>query len=49
VPLPGQSGICRVNVEVPAGMPSGRTALTLEISGPNGNLTSNTASIGVEN
>jgi uncharacterized protein (TIGR03437 family) len=49
VPLPGQSGICRVKVEVPAGMPSGRTALTLEIPGPDGNLTSNTASIAIEN
>ena len=49
VPLPGQSGICRVNVEVPAGMPSGRTPLTLESPGPNGNLTSNTASIAIEN
>jgi len=43
------AGVCLVTVEVPAGIAPGQTPVRLEVSGPQGTLSSNTASVAVEN
>ncbi|HUI77446.1 MAG TPA: Ig domain-containing protein [Bryobacteraceae bacterium] len=49
-PAGGTPAVCRITVEVPAGVTAPRTPVSLEMAGQNGNvLSSNTASIATEN